>query len=88
MIPYRRVGSLLRDVTSRPHSSTKPVLNSLRVAGGGELLPGGSHLFELLAVGGRCGTRHLATFRGVLLVLMQFFHAITRPPGPDNIQCA
>jgi hypothetical protein len=38
-----------------------------------KLVPCLSHLLKLLAMSGRCGSRHAATFGGVLKVFFDFF---------------
>jgi hypothetical protein len=47
----------------------------LPLASVGKLLPGFSHLLELLAVSGRSGSRHLPAFGGMQKVLVDFLQA-------------
>jgi hypothetical protein len=55
-------------------------LEQLALAGDRQLLPCRRHLFQLLAMRRRGGTRHFPAFGSVLAVFVQFSHATTLPP--------
>src|SRR5262245_25534361 len=52
-----------------------PLPFQLPLASLGKLLPGFSHLLELLAMSGRGGSRHLSTFGGMEKILVDLLHA-------------
>lgn len=62
-------------------------LKQLALARAGQLVPSRGHLFQLLAMRRRGGTRHFPAFRGVFAVFVQFFHSAS-PSQPTHIMSA
>src|SRR5262245_51516760 len=71
----RDLGSFAVGLFPLPFQLPLPLPFQLPLASLGKLLPGFSHLLELLAMSGRGGSRHLSTFGGMQKILVDLLQA-------------